>query len=58
MIIRKAILQDIAAIVEIYNEICDAQDEEKLTVSWIKGVYPTEDTAMAALERDDLFVME
>ena len=58
MIIRKATLQDVKAIVEIYNEICDAQDEGKLTVSWIKGVYPTEDTALAALRRDDLFVME
>ena len=43
---------------EIYDEICDAQDEGKLAVSWIKGIYPTEDTAMAALKRDDLFVIE
>ena len=58
MIIRKAALQDISSIVDIYNEICDAQDEGKLNVSWIKGVYPTEDTAMAALKRDDLFIIE
>ena len=58
MIIRKAVLQDISSIAEIYNGICDAQAEGKMVVSWIKGVYPTEDTALAALERDDLFVME
>lgn len=58
MIIRKAILQDISAIAEIYDEICDAQAEGKMVVSWIKGVYPTKDTALTALERDDLFVME
>ena len=58
MIIRKAILQDISAIAEIYDGICDAQAEGKMVVSWIKGVYPTEDTALAALQRDDLFVME
>ena len=58
MIIRKAKIQDISLIAKIYDEICDAQDEGKLKVSWIRGVYPTKDTAMAALERDDLFVME
>lgn len=58
MIIRKAALQDISSIAEIYNGICDAQAEGKMVVSWIKGVYPTEDTALAALQRDDLFVME
>lgn len=58
MIIRKAKIQDIDSITKIYDEICDAQDEGKLKVSWIRGVYPTESTAMAALKRDDLFVME
>lgn len=58
MIIRKANLQDISSIAEIYDGICDAQAEGKMVVSWIKGVYPTKDTALAALERDDLFVME
>ena len=58
MIIRKAILKDISVIANIYDEICDAQDEGKLAVSWVKGVYPTEDTAMAALKRDDLFIIE
>lgn len=58
MIIRKATLQDISAIAEIYDEICDAQDEGKMIVSWVRGVYPTRDTALTALKRDDLFVME
>ena len=58
MIIRKANIKDISEIANIYDEICDAQDEGKLAVSWIKGIYPTEDTAMAALKRDDLFILE
>lgn len=58
MIIRKASIKDICAIANIYDEICDAQDEGKLAVSWIKGIYPTEDTAMAALKRDDIFIIE
>ena len=58
MIIRKANIKDISAIANIYDEICDAQDEGKLAVSWIKGIYPTEDTAMAALKRDDIFIIE
>lgn len=58
MKIRKANIKDIPAIANIYDEICDAQDEGKLAVSWVRGVYPTEDTAMVALKRNELFVIE
>lgn len=56
--IRKATADDIGAVSKIYDEIHDSEEKGELSVGWIKGVYPTEKTALAALERDDLFVFE
>lgn len=58
MIIRKAILSDISAVSEIYDAIHTAEEAGKTTIGWVRGVYPTEKTAEAALERGDLFVLE
>ena len=58
MQIRKASAGDIPGVVKIYEELLDAQDAGRRTIGWVRGVYPTEDTARAALERDDLFVLE
>ena len=55
---RKANINDIDAIEVIYNDIHAAEAAGEFTTGWIKGVYPTRDTALASLERDDLFVME
>ena len=43
------------------GHLCHIHDNEesgRSIVGWIRGVYPTADTARAALEADDLFVME
>ena len=56
--IRKGIEQDIPHIAAIYEHIHDNEECGKSTVGWIRGVYPTADTARAALDADDLFVME
>ena len=56
--IRKGTQQDIPHIAAIYEHIHDNEESGKSTVGWIRGVYPTADTARAALEADDLFVME
>ena len=56
--IRKGIEQDIPHIAAIYENIHDNEECGKSTVGWIRGVYPTADTARAALDADDLFVME
>ena len=56
--IRKGTQQDIPHIAAIYAHIHDNEESGKSTVGWIRGVYPTADTARAALEADDLFVME
>ena len=56
--IRKATLQDLDAISDIYEEIHTLEEQGKTTIGWIRGVYPTRATAQAALERDDLFAEE
>lgn len=58
MIIRKAILSDISAVSEIYDDIHTAEESGLTTIGWVRGVYPTKKTAEAALERGDLFVLE
>lgn len=56
--IRKAISSDIDAVVKIYDEIHQAEEDGLVTVGWIRGVYPVKATAEAALDRNDLFVIE
>lgn len=58
MIIRKAKEHDVDAISLIYEEIHTEEEAGRSTIGWIRGVYPTRDTALAALDRDDLFVLE
>lgn len=55
---RKAVLADILAVSHIFEQVIEAQEQGLLTVGWQKGVYPTEETARAALARKDLFVAE
>ena len=58
MTFRKATQADIPAITEIYSDIHTQEENGEVTIGWIRSVYPTEATAQAALERDDLFVGE
>lgn len=53
--IRKATKEDIAEVAKIYDAIID---NGGASVGWIKGVYPTAQTAEAALEKGTLFVCE
>ena len=46
------------AISAIYDRIHEAEAAGRLTTGWLKGVYPTEATARAALGAGDLFVLE
>ncbi len=57
MEIRKATEADIDGIEKIYDRIHDEEEAGRATIGWIRGVYPTRATALAALGRDDLFVM-
>ena len=48
--IRKGEPRDIAAIAVIYDRILDREERGGASTGWIRGVYPTADTARAALE--------
>ena len=56
--IRKACFADIDSIVKIYDHILSQEEQGRARVGWLRGVYPTRDTAMTALEAGDLFVLE
>lgn len=56
--IRKGTEKDIGAIGAIYDRIHDAEEQGKTAIGWVRGIYPTEDTARQALEAGELFVME
>lgn len=55
--VRKATAADIPQIAAIYAHIHDGEEAGRTTIGWIRDVYPTEDTARAALAADDLFVL-
>lgn len=57
MTVRKAQASDIDSIEAIYDRIHDSEEQGLATIGWIRGVYPTRETAEGALERGDLFVM-
>lgn len=56
-IIKKARACDISGIAAIYDRIHDLEESGLLTTGWVRSVYPTEKTAMQALDAGDLFVM-
>ena len=58
MIFRKAEERDLSAVSAIYEDIHTLEERGETTIGWIRGVYPTLDTARAALKRGDLFVQE
>lgn len=57
-IIRKAKPKDIDAVALIFEHIIEEEEKGRCTVGWQRDVYPTRNTALAALEQDDLFIME
>ena len=56
--IRKALEADIPAVTVIYDKLHTEEEAGRATIGWIRGVYPTEDTARQAFRRGDLFVQE
>ena len=56
--IRKAALSDLDAVDRLYDEIHDAKEAGLIPVIWQRGIYPSHETALEALERNDLFVLE
>ena len=56
MKVRKATEKDIPAIVGIYDEIHDREAAGETTTGWLRGIYPTGETAEASVARGDMFV--
>lgn len=54
--IRVAVKDDLASVSAIYKKIHRYEALGKLHTGWLDGIYPTEETATAAYERNDLFV--
>lgn len=55
---RKADIRDLAAIAAIYDGIHTQEESGPRQVGWIRGIYPTEDTAGAAIEAGEMYVLE
>lgn len=55
--IRKATQADISAVAVIYDHILIEEETGRTTTGWIRGVYPTRQTAQDALDAGDLFVL-
>lgn len=56
--IRKATLEDVEAIGAIYDAIHTQEEAGEVNVGWKRDVYPTRETAAAAIEEaDDMYVM-
>lgn len=56
--IRKATEADASQVARIYEKIHTHEEQGLVKIGWVRGVYPTEDTAREALLRGDLFVEE
>ncbi len=55
--IRKAVYRDISKMVQIYDHILDSEERGQSITGWIRGIYPTKQTALDALDAGELFVM-
>lgn len=56
--VRKAVLEDIPRVAAIYDRILTEEESGRAVIGWIRGVYPTRQTARDALEAGTLFVLE
>lgn len=56
--IRLAESKDIDSVMCIYDAILQKEEEGALCVGWQRGVYPTRQTALNALARGDLYVLD
>lgn len=54
--VRAARKSDLAAVQNIYKEVCEVFAKGENLQGWDNALYPTDETARSALERGDLFV--
>ena len=55
---RNATMADLDQVAAIYDRIHTEEEAGRSTVGWIRGVYPTRQTALASIQAGDLFVAE
>ena len=58
MYFRQAEMKDLDAIEAIYEAIHTGEELGRTTIGWKRGIYPTRETAKAAVEAGELFVEE
>lgn len=58
MTIRRGTLADIPQIAAIYDRVLTEEEEGRAEIGWVRGVYPTERTALDSLNAGTLFVLE
>ena len=56
--IRKATIEDINEIAQLYDTAIDYEDSHEKYTSWQKGIYPTAETAASGVKNDSLYVLE
>lgn len=56
--IRKAYSRDLDAIAAIYDDIHTEIEAGSASIGWIRSIYPTRATALAAIEAGDMYVLE
>jgi GNAT superfamily N-acetyltransferase len=55
---RKATLEDIDRISGIYEEIHTEIEQGRALTGWVRGIYPTKETAKTSVEKGEMFVLE
>ncbi len=55
---RLATINDIDKINEIYEDIHSYEEEGKVTIGWLRNIYPTKKTALYSITKGDMFVEE
>ena len=58
MTFRRAMMDDLDRIAEIYSEIHDAEEAGRMRIGWMRAIYPTRATAQTAIERGTMYVAE
>ena len=56
--IRKATSRDIPRIAAIFDQLLTEEELGHSTTGWLRGIYPTEDVAVAGVQACDMFVVE
>lgn len=55
--IRKAGKDDLASVSAIYNDVLSVEEAGGTSNGWVRGIYPTEETASKSIDAEELFVM-